>query len=66
MNSPRHIAVTVEQSGPNDYAWVLTESTEGRSAVLKKGPSSSAYMEALDAGRKELAQLLAQETHDAL
>ena len=67
MNSLRHIAVTVEQTGRNDYTWVLTESIDGRSSVLKKGPPRSTYMEALDAGHEELAQLLAQvEAHDAL
>ena len=67
MNSMRHIAVTVEQTGRNDFAWVLTESTEGRSAVLKRGPSCSSYMDALDAGHEELANMLAQtESHDAL
>jgi hypothetical protein len=67
MTSLRHIAVTVEQTGRNDYTWVLTESIDGRSAVLKKGQPRNNYMDALDAGHEELAQLLAQpETHDAV
>ena len=67
MNSLRHIAVTVEQTGRNDFVWVLTESTDGHAAVLKKGPACNSYMDALDAGHEELAHMLAQtEPHDAL
>ncbi|MEO5671097.1 MAG: hypothetical protein ABIR26_10440 [Ramlibacter sp.] len=67
MNSVRHIAVTVEEAGPNNFVWVLTESTDGHGAVLKTGPSCKSYMDALDAGHEELAQLLARtEPHDAL
>ena len=67
MSSLRHIAVTVEESGRNQYSWVLTETTGGHSAVLQKGEPCHSYMAALDAGRETLAQLLSPpEPHDAL
>ncbi|MEO7391635.1 MAG: hypothetical protein ABIU58_05640 [Ramlibacter sp.] len=67
MSTQRHIAVTVEETGLNEYVWVLTESTEGHASVLKNGEHCRSYMEALDAGHEALALLLTRsESHDAL
>lgn len=67
MSTLRNIAVTVEEAARNEYTWVLTESTDGHSAVLRRGEPCHSYMEALDAGHEALAQLLTpSESHDAL
>jgi hypothetical protein len=61
----RHIALTVEQTGPRSYGWVLIESAGGRVFVLKKSPApSSSYLTALAGGYEELALLSACGLHE--
>ena len=65
MSGPlRHIALTVEQDGNNNYAWLLIESAGGRVFVLKKASRShGTYLSALNAGYEELALLSACGLH---
>jgi hypothetical protein len=61
----RQIALTVEQTGNNSYAWVLLESAGGRVFVLKKAMRNhSSYLPALNAGYEELALLSACGLHE--
>ena len=65
MSGPlRHIALTVEQDGNNNYAWLLIESAGGSVFVLKKASRShGTYLSALNAGYEELALLSACGLH---
>ena len=65
MSGPlRHIALTVEQTGNNNYAWLLIESAGGRVFVLKKAQRAyGSYLLALNAGYEELALLSACGLH---
>jgi hypothetical protein len=61
----RQIALTVEQTGNNSYAWLLIESAGGRVFVLKKANHAQAsYLSALNAGYEELALLSACGLHN--
>ena len=61
----RHIALTVEQTGNRNYAWLLIESAGGRVFVLKRAAQGhSSYLSALNAGYEELALLSACGLHE--
>ncbi|MDB5870806.1 MAG: hypothetical protein JWQ07_248 [Ramlibacter sp.] len=61
----RQIALTIEQTAKNGYAWVLIESAGGRVFVLKKASHShGSYLAALAAGYEELALLSACGLHE--
>jgi hypothetical protein len=66
MSRPRHVALTVEQIGPNSFQWLLTEGLDGRVVPLRTSSQPfTTYMDALDAGHVQLARLRASDLHGA-
>ena len=66
MSSLRHVALTVEQIGPNSFRWLLTERLDGRVVTLNTSSQPfTTYMDALDAGRAELARLSSAALRDS-
>ena len=66
MSRLRHVALTVEQIGPNSFRWLLTEGIDGHVVPLRTSSRPfTTYMGALDAGHVQLARLRASDLHGA-